>query len=684
MFHSNNPLLSAELLPLFNKILPAHIEPAIQTLLDTNRLKIKNLLKSGDDQVYTWESLVEPLNKIENNLSNAWSTITHLSSVMDSPAIREAHDAMLPKLTEYYTELGQNESLYQAFLSIASGSVFNILTPAQQKVILDELRDFKLSGIDLAVEQKDQLKVLNTRLSDLGSQFEHNVLDATQGWSLHITNAIRLKGIPASTLQLWRQAAEQKNLSGWLLNLGYASYHAVLCYAEDRALREEIYEAYATRASDVGFNAGKWDNGPVMIEILELRQQLAILLGFRDFAEYSLETKMAKIPQKVMSLLSDLAVRAQPKAAEELEALKQFAHKEYSLLTIESWDIAFLSEQLCQMKYHISEEQLRSYFPINKVLEGLFTIVGSLFGIRIEELFDFDTWHESVRLFVVYDKTGKERGKFFLDLYARENKREGAWVSDCRTRVKWQEGTIQIPVAYVVTNIAPAVDQKQPLLRHDDVITLFHEFGHCLHHILSTVDYYDVSGHHGVQWDAIELPSQLMENWCWEREALDLITEHVDTHSSLPEKLFQNLKASKTFLSGLFLVRQLEFALIDFTLHQQPLPISSMLIQTIVNTIRKQVAVVTVPHYHRFQHTFTHVFAGGYAAGYYSYLWAEVLSSDVYEKFKEGGILNSSVGQCYLTTILEKGGSKEAMDLFIDFQGREPTVDALLKQLALI
>ena len=466
--------------------------------------------------------------------------------------------------------------------------------------------------------------------------------------------------------------------------MDYSSYHAVQCYAENRELREEIYEAYVSRASEVGPNAGKWDNSPVMTEILTLRQQLAILLGFKDFAEYSLETKMAKEPEKVMSLLSDLAVRAVPKAKRELEELKQFAREQYDLAILEPWDIAFLSEKLCQTQHRISEEELKAYFPIAKVLEGLFKIVHVLFGMRIEELFDFEKWHESVRLFVLYDKDNQERGKFFLDLYAREHKREGAWVADCRTRVKWQEGTLQMPVAYVVTNIAPAVNQEQVLLRHDDVITLFHEFGHCLHHILSTVDYYDVSGHHGVQWDAIELPSQLMENWCWEREALALITEHVETHAALSEELFKNLKASKTFLSGLFLVRQLEFALLDFTLHKQPFPINPNLIQEMVDTIRKQVAVIPVPHYNRFQHSFAHIFAGGYAAGYYSYLWAEVLSSDVYKKFEEKGVLNPEIGKQYLSTILEKGGSKEAMDLFIDFCGREPTVDALLKQLDLI
>lgn len=678
----NNPLLSEKPLPLFNEILPLHVAPAIEEILDANRKQIQALLdKQKNVASYTWETLVEPLNRLENHLNNVWSTVSHLSSVMDSPELRVAHDAMLLKITEYYTELGQNEDLYQAFLSLDKQT--SVLNPIQQKIIRDELRDFRLSGVHLNPEQKIIFKQLKTKLSDLESQFEHHVLDATHGFHLHITDLERLRGIPTDALHLAKQSAIKRNLSGWALTLDYATYHAVQCYAEHRELRETLYYAYVTRASDLGPDANKWNNDPVMSEMLVLRQQLANLLGFKDFREYSVHTKMAKVPSKVSQFLWELVNRASSRAKLEFAELKQFALEKYQLENVSPWDIGFLSEKLRQLKYQISEEQLKAYFPIHKVLEGLFNLVQTLFGIRIEECFNFQKWHETVRLFTVHDKQGTLRGQFFLDLYARENKREGAWVADCRTRVKWRDGSIQTPVAYVTTNIAPAVNDQPALLRHDDVITLFHEFGHCLHHILTTVDYYDVSGHHGVEWDAIELPSQLMENWCWERETLNLMTEHVRTQESLAEDLFQRLTASRHFLAGLFVMRQLEFALVDFELHTEHPNINPMVIQNVVDTIRKQVAVVSAPNYNRFQHAFSHIFAGGYAAGYYSYLWAEVLSSDVYEKFKEEGVLNTHTGQEYLSTILEQGGSKDMMDLFVDFRGREPTVDALLRQLGL-
>lgn len=675
----NNPLLSEALLPLFNQILPAHIEPAIETLLENNRLAIQNLLKSGHEKVYTWENLVEPLNILEKNLSNAWSTVAHLSSTMDSPELRAAHDLLLPKLSEYYTELGQNDGLYKAFLSISLNDNFKYLSAAQQKVIGDHLTSFRLSGIALNAEDKAKLKDIKSKLADLESQFEHNVLDATENWCLHVTDLNELKGIPEDALKLFVQEAKKRDMQGWVITLGYANYHAVMCYAENRSLREKVYQAYAMRASEIGPDVGKWDNGPVMKAILNLRQAQAALLGFKDFREYSLETKMANNPDVVTQFLLNLAQRSHPKALMNLKELQDFALEKYQLSNIAAWDISFLGEQLCENKYQISEEILKSYFPIHKVLEGLFSITQTLFGMRTVEILAFEKWHPSVRLFEIYDSEDRLRGKFFLDLYAREHKREGAWVSDCRTGVKWQDGSTQLPVAYIVTNIAPAINGSPALLRHDDVITVFHEFGHCLHHILSTIEYYEVSGHHGVEWDAIELPSQLMENWCWERGALDMLTEHVETKKSLPHDLFKNLKASKTFLAGIHLLRQLEFAMVDFDLHAE----ANRDIQQTVNSVREKIAVIPVPDYNRFQHSFTHIFAGGYAAGYYSYLWAEILSADIYESFKKEGFLNPIVGHRYLSTILEKGGSKPAMDLFIDFQGRAPTVDALLRELDL-
>lgn len=671
----SNPLLSKDSLPLFNQIQAEHIQPAIDDILSTNRQKINELLNNKKN--YSWATLVEPLEKLENDLGCAWSTVSHLNSVKDTPEFREAHDAALSKITDYSTEMGQNEALYEAYQMIAKSEDYANFNYAQKKVIENELRDFKLSGVGLSKDKKEHFKLLRKKLTELESQFEHNVLDATEGWELLITDIEKLKGMPSHALESTQKAASDKGLQGWLISLDFSTYHAVVSYAENRALRKQVYEANVTRASEVGPNAGKWDNSQVMEEILKIRQELAIILDFNNFAEYSLATKMAKNTDTVLEFLLNLAKRSKPQALKELDELKQFGLKKYGINQLEAWDTSFLSEQLCKEKFTISQEELRPYFPENKVLNGLYTIVNRLFGITIQEEHQFEKWHDTVRLFRVFDEKNKLRGQFYIDLYIRPHKRQGAWVAECRDRVSLN-GTLQTPVAYLVTNFTPAELGKPALLTHDDVTTLFHEFGHCLHHVLTQIDYSSVSGTH-VEWDAVELPSQLLENWCWESDALELISAHYQTGEVLPKAIINKLKEAKNFLSAMFMVRQLEFSLFDFQIHLQKNMSSAQQIQTIIEDVRKTVSVMSPPPFNRFQHTFTHIFGGSYAAGYYSYKWAEVLSSDVYEEFEKHGIFNAKIGHKLLSCILEQGGAKDAMALFVEFKGREPQVDALLR-----
>ncbi|MDR9435338.1 MAG: oligopeptidase A [Thiohalophilus sp.] len=673
----SNPLLEMTGLPPFSCINPEHVEPALDTLLQHNREQLQQLLADSDH--YSWENLIQPLEEMDDQLDRAWSPVSHMNSVVNSDALREAYNACLPKLSDYATELGQNEQLYAAYKAIADSPEYAQLDAAQKKIIDNALRDFHLSGVDLPAEKKQRYKEIQQRLSSLTTKFEENLLDATHAWHKQILDESRLAGLPESARAMARQAAEEKELEGWVFTLDFPSYYAVMTHADDRDLRAELHEAYVTRASDQGPYAGQWDNSEVMEEILALRHELAQLLGYANYAERSLATKMAESPEQVLSFLHDLARRAKPVAEQDLAELSDFARQQHGLDQLEPWDIAYYSEKLRQHKYAISQEDLKPYFPENRVIPGMFEVVKRLYGIEINAVDGVDTWHPDVRFYEIRDAQGELRGQFYLDLYSRAKKRGGAWMDDCRGRQRHSRGELQTPVAYLTCNLTPPVGDQPALFTHDEVITLFHEFGHGLHHMLTRVDHIGVSGINGVAWDAVELPSQFMENWCWEREALDVITGHYQTGEPLPADLYQKMYAAKNFQAGMFMVRQLEFSLFDFRLHLEYDPHQGGRIQQMLDEVREEVTVVKPAPYNRFQHGFAHIFAGGYAAGYYSYMWAEVLSADAFSLFEETGIFDRATGQRFLTSVLEQGGTREPMELFVDFRGREPRIDALLR-----
>jgi oligopeptidase A len=672
----NNPLLHLAGLPPFSTIKPEHIEPAIDQILADNRAAIEKLLDATTG--YSWDNLATPMEDLQDRLDRAWSPVSHMNSVVNSPALRDAYNACLPKLSQYATELGQNARLCDAYRCIAESAEFARLDTAQRKAIDNALRDFRLSGVDLPEDMKARFMEIQQQLSTLTAKFEQNVLDATQAWTKLIGDESLLTGVPASALAMMRQTAQQKTLDGWLLTLEFPSYYAVMSYADNRALREEMYQAYATRASDQGPHAGRFDNSAHMAEILKLRHELALLLGFKNYAERSLATKMAPGTDEVMRFLRDLASRSLGMAQEELAELRSFAREQHGISALEPWDITYISEKLRQHRYAISQEDLKPYFPEPRVVNGLFDVVQRLYGITINERLDVETWHKDVRVFDIRDRHGELRASFYLDLYARPNKRGGAWMADCITRRK-VGSKIQLPVAFLTCNFTPPVGADPALFTHNEVITLFHEFGHGLHHMLTRVDTFAVSGISGVPWDAVELPSQFLENWCWEREALDLLARHYQTGEALPDALYQKMMAAKNFQAGMQMVRQLEFALFDFRIHAEYDPLLGARVQDILDEVRAEVAVIKPPAYHRFQHGFTHIFAGGYAAGYYSYKWAEVLSSDAFSKFEETGIFNRQTGLEFLEAILEQGGARDPMDLFMEFRGRKPEIDALLR-----
>ena len=671
-----NPLLTTTVLPLFSEIKPEHIEPAISQLLAEARAVVDQQLQATSQ--YTWNNLVEPLEEAEDKLNKAWSPVSHLNSVVNSDELREAYNACLPMLSAYSTEMGQNAQLCNAYQMLVDSDEFKTLEPAQQKVLNNALRDFKLSGVDLESDKKLRYKDISQELSKLASLYEENLLDATNAWSKLITDENDLAGLPESAKASAKQTAESQDQQGWLITLHSPSYQAVMTYADDRTLRSEHYEAYATRASDRGPQAGQWDNTELMEQILALRYEKAQLLGFNNYAELSLATKMANKPDDVIHFLEDLALKSGPQAHKDLAELRDFAGQHCGIDDLQSWDVGYVSEKMRQHYYQLSQEEVKSYFPISRVLLGLFAVVEKLYGLNITEITDFDTWHADVRFFQIHDENGLLRGQFYIDLYARAKKRGGAWMDDCVGR-KNKGGDIQIPVAYLTCNFAAPTADIPALLTHDDVITLFHEFGHGLQHMLTLVDHLGVSGINGVEWDAVELPSQFMENWCWEQEALALISGHYQSGEVLPDSLFKKMLAAKNFQAGMIMVRQLEFSLFDFRIHKDYKPELGGRIYETLGQIRAQVAVMSPPEFNRFAHSFSHIFAGGYAAGYYSYKWAEVLSSDAFSLFEENGIFDRETGQAFLTQILEQGGSQDAMDLFINFRGRQPNIDALLR-----
>lgn len=672
-----NPLLTPFSLPPFSAIRPEDIVPAVQSALADCRAAVERVVAQPGP--FTWDNLCQPLAESDDRLSRIWSPIGHLNSVKNSPELRAAYEQALPLLSEYGTWVGQHEGLYQAYRSLKEGAAFEALSVPQRKAVDNALRDFELSGIGLSADKQQRYGEIVARLSELGSTYSNNVLDATMGWSKLITDEAELSGLPESALAQAQAMAQAKEQDGWLLTLDMPSYLPVLTYADNRALREEMYRAFATRASDQGPNAGKWDNSEVMAETLALRHELAQLLGFATYADKSLATKMAESPEQVIGFLSDLAKRARPQAEQELAQLRAFAKQHYGVDELEAWDITYYGEKQKQHLFSISDEQLRPYFPEQRVVEGLFEVVKRIYGITAKERKDVETWHPDVRFFDLFDANGELRGSFYLDLYARENKRGGAWMDDCVGSLRKADGTLQKPVAYLTCNFNRPLGDQPALFTHNEVTTLFHEFGHGLHHMLTQIDTAGVSGINGVPWDAVELPSQFMENWCWEPEALAFISGHYQSGEPLPKEMLDKLLAAKNYQAALFILRQLEFGLFDFRMHFEYSPEKGAQILPTLAEVKKMVAVVPSPSWGRFPHAFSHIFAGGYAAGYYSYLWAEVLSADAYSRFEEEGIFNAETGKSFLDNILSRGGSEEPMALFKRFRGREPQLDAMLR-----
>ena len=641
----NNPLLQSTTLPAFSQIKAEFVEPALDEVLQQAKITVQDLLSNQERP--TWDSLVLPMEALDASIDKVWSPVSHLNSVMNSDELRLAYNACLPKLSQFGTELGQNEDLYNAYKKMAESAEFTDLDTAQQKVITNALRDFRLSGVELSQEDRDTFKQISQKLTVLTAKFEENLLDATHAWKKHITDEHLLAGLPESTKEMAAQFAKRDNLEGWVFTLDFPLYMPVMSYADDGEFREEMYTAFATKASDQGPNAGEWDNSQIMADILDLRHQLATLIGFDNHAERSLATKMAQSPQHVLDFLTDLAARSKPIAEQEFEELKVYANETAGISNLEAWDVTYFAEKLRQQRYSISQEELKPYFPEKKVVAGLFAVVNRLYGLDIKERKDIDVWHEDVRFFEIFDAQGALRGQFYLDLFARNHKRGGAWMDECLVRRQTEEG-IQTPVAFLTCNFSEPVGDKPALFTHDEVTTLFHEFGHGLHHMLTKIHHAGVSGINGVAWDAVELPSQFMENWAWEREALDLISGHYETGDVLPQDLFDKMIAARNFQSAMIMVRQLEFSLFDFRLHLEFNPKQDKQVDKILAEVRDQVAVVKPPQFNRFAHSFSHIFAGGYAAGYYSYKWAEVLSADAFSKFEEKGIFDRNTITYYV------------------------------------
>ncbi|MBI5891612.1 MAG: M3 family metallopeptidase [Nitrosomonadales bacterium] len=677
-----NPLLDFTGLPRFAEIKTQHVTSAVEELLARNRKLTATLL--ADEQPPTWENFVQPFEDANEHLARAWGQVGHLNAVMNSTELREVYNANLPKVTQYYAELSQNLALYQKYKAIRSSAAFAKLNAEQKKVIENELRDFRLGGAELPEDKKARFMAIQEKLSALTSKFSDNLLDATNAFTCLVEDEEGISGIPGDECQVAAEAARDAGKKGWLFTLKAPSYGPVMQYADNRALRERMYRAYTTRASEQSTEAGKLehDNTPLMSQILQLRAEEAHMLGFANYAELSLASKMADTPQQVAEFLSELAQRAKPFAQKDLEELRAFAAAELGLENLQSWDVGYAGEKLRQQRYAFSEQEVKQYFPEDAVLSGLFGLVETLFGLRIEQSVA-PVWHEAVRFFDIRDNRGLLIGQFYLDLYARASKRGGAWMDDAITRRRTPKG-IQTPVAYLNCNFASPLGGKPALFTHDEVITLFHEFGHGLHHLLTEVEELGVSGISGVEWDAVELPSQFMENFCWEWDVLQGMTRHADSGEKLPRALYDKMIAAKNFQSGLQMLRQIEFSLFDLRLHSDYDANGNQSVQQLLDEVRQEVAVLIPPAFNRFQNSFSHIFAGGYAAGYYSYKWAEVLSADAYSLFEESGVLNATTGSTFRAQILAVGGSRDAMESFKAFRGREPRIDALLRHNGLV
>jgi len=678
-----NPLLDFSGLPRFAELRPEHVAPAIDQLLAEGRSTIAALARAAP----TWDAFVAPLEDANERIARAWGQVSHLHAVLDSPELREAYNANLPKLTHYWTELGQNEALFAGYRKLRQSGAFDSLSPARKKVVENALRDFRLGGAELPPDRKARFAEIQAELARLGAKFSENLLDATNAFSI-VVGEERTPGVPKDVLDAAREAAAKEGRPGWKFTLHAPSYVPVLQYAEDRALRETMYRESVTRAAE--FGRKEWDNTPLIARIVVLRRELARLLGFASYAEYSLVPKMAQSPAQVLEFLDDLARRARPFAERDAQELRDYARTELGLQTLEAWDVAYASEKLRLARYAFSDQEVKQYFPEPVVIQGLFRVAETLYGVRIEPA-AAPTWHPDVRFFEVRDGAGQRVGQFYMDLYARETKRGGAWMDDAIGR-RSKGGAIQAPVAYLNCNFSRPLASpgavKPALFTHDEVLTLFHEFGHGLHHLLTRVDELGVSGISGVEWDAVELPSQFMENFCWEWEVLRHMTRHVDSGEPLPRALYEKMTAAKNFQSGLAMVRQIEFALFDMRLHSDFDPDAGASALELLDEVRRRVAVLHPPRYNRFPNNFSHIFGGGYAAGYYSYKWAEVLSADAYSAFEEArdanGVLNPRAGARFRDEILAVGGSRPAAESFRAFRGRDPSVEALLRHNGMI
>ncbi|WP_290536798.1 oligopeptidase A [Alcanivorax sp.] len=670
---SNNPLIDYPELPPFSKIQPEHVLPAVEQLVADGRARIQQVLADGK---FDYAHLVQALDEEDDRLSKAFGPAGHLNAVAQNEALRNAYNSCLPLLSEFGTEVGQNAELCAAYQALRDSDEWDSLNEAQQKDIENTLRDFRLSGVDLPEDKKAQYMANSKRLSELTSKFSDNTLDATQAWTRHITDESELDGLPESARAGAADRAKADSKDGWVLTLDAPVFIAVMSHCKNAELRKEMYVAWTTRASDEGPQAGQFDNAAIMDEILKLRHEQAQLLGFANYGEESLATKMARDVNEVIQFLEDLAKRAKPQAEQELAELKAFAAGQ-GADDLDPWDIGFWSERLREERYSISEEELRPWFPADTVINGMFAVVGKLFGIQFRQRDDVDLWHEDARFYELVDDDGSVRAAFYLDMYARTGKRGGAWMDDARIRRRRPDGSLQTPVAYLTCNFAPPAGGKPGLLTHDEVVTLFHEFGHGLHHMLTEQDVSGISGINGVAWDAVELPSQFLENWCWTEEGIALISGHYETGEPLPKEKLDKMLAAKNFQGAMQMVRQLEFSLFDMRIHAEYQ--EGLDIYQVLKEVREQVAVIQPPAFNRFPNSFGHIFAGGYAAGYYSYKWAEVLSADAYSRFEEEGEFNEDTGRAFRSEILAKGGSREPMELFKAFRGREPSVEPLLR-----
>ena len=683
----SNPLLYVAGLPKFNEVKPEHISPAVDSLIAEGRALVEQLATSTETP--TWESFALKLEDHSEKLGRAWSQVSHMNAVVNSPELREAYNDNLAKLTDYGSDISQDERLYAKFKMIQTSSDFAKLSPTQQTIINHEVRDFKLGGAELPADQKARFKAVSEELSKLGAKFEENILDNTNDFKYIVENVADLAGLPEDAIEAAAEAAKADGKVGYQFSLHFPSYMPVLQYADNRALREMLYRAYATRASEL--SKPEWDNTKLISDILKLKQEEARMLGFKNYAELSLATKMADTPKQVTEFLDTLAQRAKPYAEKDKQELLAYA-KKLGINELQAWDVGYVSEKLREDKYAFSDQEVKQYFPESKVLAGLFKVTETIFGVQVRKT-EAPLWHADAAFYEISDAQNKPIAYFYLDLYARNNKRGGAWMDECITRRKKanteNEIVVELPVAFLTCNFSAPVGGKPALFTHDEVITMFHEFGHGLHHMLTQVDDYSVSGIKGVEWDAVELPSQFMENFCWEWEVLCHMTSHVETGAQLPRELFDKMVAAKNFQAGMQTVRQIEFSLFDMRLHGEfdalnPDPSGPQTALELIEQVRDEVAVVRPPKWNRFPNSFSHIFAGGYAAGYYSYKWAEVLSADAYSLFEEMGTLSAEAGSRFKNEVLAKGGSRPAMESFVAFRGRQPSLDALLRHNGMI